>query len=119
MTDCIFCKIVNKEEHASIIFEDDVTLAIVPIDPITAGHTLVIPKQHSVNLLDIDEDTLSHISVVAKRLSISLLENYDATAMNLLHAAGKDAQQSVFHFHFHIVPRYENDGLDLWFKNKL
>ena len=94
-------------------------MAIEPVNPISKGHTLVLPKQHFVNMLDIDDATLSHLAVVAKDVGASLLKQHNAQAMNLLHAAGKEAQQSVFHFHFHVVPRYENDGLDLWFRNSL
>lgn len=94
-------------------------MVIEPIDPISKGHVLVLPKKHFVNMLDTDDETLSHLIVVAKNVGCTLLEQNNAQAMNLLHAAGKEAQQSVFHFHFHIVPRYENDGLDLWFRNNL
>ncbi len=119
MNNCIFCKIINKELPASIVFEDDASIAIVPIDPISKGHVLVIPKKHAVNILDVDDEILSHLSVVAKKIGKKILVENDSHAMNLLHAAGEDAQQSVFHFHFHVVPRYQNDGLDLWFKNNL
>ena len=119
MNDCIFCKIIKKEAPASVVFEDDVVIAIEPIDPISQGHTLVIPKQHFENMLDIDDATLAHLAIVAKSVGKMVLERHGAKALNLLHAAGKEAQQSVFHSHFHIVPRYENDGLDLWFRNKL
>ncbi len=119
MEDCIFCKIVKRESPASIVFEDDVSMVIEPIDPISQGHVLVIPKKHVVNMLDANNEILSHLIVVAKNIGKDLLEKNNAQAMNLLHAAGKEAQQSVFHLHFHVVPRYENDGLDLWFRNNL
>lgn len=94
-------------------------MVIEPIDPISKGHVLVVPKKHVVNILDANNEILSHLIVVAKNIGKDLLEKNNAQAMNLLHAAGKEAQQSVFHFHFHVVPRYENDGLDLWFRNNL
>lgn len=119
MEDCIFCKIVNRESPASIVFEDNTSMVIEPIDPISKGHVLVLPKKHLMNMLDTDDETLSHLAIVAKNVGRTLLEQNNAQAMNLLHAAGKEAQQSVFHFHFHVVPRYESDGLDLWFRNKL
>ncbi|MBY0293746.1 HIT domain-containing protein [Patescibacteria group bacterium] len=118
MNDCIFCKIVNKEAPASVVFEDDISLAIEPLEPVSAGHTLVISKQHFVNMLDTDDAVLAHLAVVSKQIGKKLVEKYNAQAINFLHAAGKEAQQSVFHTHFHIVPRHENDGLDLWFRNK-
>jgi histidine triad (HIT) family protein len=119
MEDCIFCKIINHEAPSSIVFEDDVSMVIKPIDPISKGHVLVIPKKHVVNMLDADDGILSHLIVVAKNIGKDLLERNSAQAMNLLHAAGKEAQQSVFHLHFHVVPRFDNDGLDLWFRNNL
>lgn len=119
MEDCIFCKIVNNESPASIVFEDDVSMVIEPIEPISKGHVLVIPKKHFVNLLDVDDETLSHLIVVSKNVGKDLLERHNAQGMNLLHAAGEYAQQSVFHFHFHVVPRYQDDKLDLWFRNSL
>ncbi len=119
MKDCIFCKIVNREASSSIVFEDDISLVIEPIDPTSRGHVLVIPKKHVVNMIDADDEILTHLIVVAKNVGKDLLDKNNAQAMNLLHAAGKEAQQSVFHLHFHVVPRYENDGLDLWFRNRL
>ena len=119
MKDCIFCKIVKKDSPASIIFEDSSSMVIEPLDPVSKGHVLVIPKEHFVNILDADDEVLSHLIILAKRIGKEALERNNAQAMNLLHAAGKEAQQSVSHLHFHVVPRYENDGLDLWFRNKL
>jgi histidine triad (HIT) family protein len=117
--ECIFCKISKKESPANILFEDDLCLAIKPIDQISKGHVLVIPKEHCVNILDIDSSLLSHITVVSKTIGEKLMLEYEADGLNLLHAAGADAQQSVFHFHFHLVPRYKEDQLDLWFRNSL
>lgn len=119
MNECIFCKIINKESPSKIVFENDDILAIVPKGKISKGHTLVIPKNHFENIFDIDKDVLEKLIVVSKDLSETLAKENNATGINLLHASGKDAQQSVFHFHLHIVPRYENDGLDLWLREKL
>lgn len=117
MNDCIFCKIINKELPADVVYEDGNVLAIKTIVPVSEGHTLVIPKRHYENILDIDEQALGYVAQVSRELAPKLKDQHGATGINLLHAAGKDAQQSVFHFHLHIVPRYENDGLDLWFKS--
>ena len=119
MEDCIFCKIINHELPTTIVFEDDVSMVIEPLDPISKGHVLVIPKKHTVNMLDVDDEILSHLIIVAKNIGKELLEKNNAQAMNLLHAAGKEAQQSVFHLHLHVVPRYKDDGLDLWLRNNL
>lgn len=119
LLNCIFCKIVSGKSSATTFFEDSASLVIESTNPISKGHVLVLPKKHFVNMLDIDDETLSHLSVVSKHVGQKLLAEHAAQAINLLHAAGKEAQQSVFHFHFHVVPRYENDGLDLWLENRL
>lgn len=119
MEPCVFCKIINKELPATIIFEDDNFLAFPPIDQASKGHTLLIPKKHHENIFYIDNSFFEKLMGVAQTLSKELLNKNEASGINLLHASGKDAQQSVFHFHLHIVPRYQNDGLDLWFRNKL
>lgn len=119
MDKCIFCKIINKEAFAKIVFENDAILAFAPIEPISKGHTLVVTKNHFENIFDIDKVTLEKLISASKDLSDQLVIENNATGINLLHASGKDAQQSVFHFHMHIVPRYENDGLDLWLRAML
>jgi len=119
MNKCMFCEIINKQASATIIFEDDVVIAIIPLEQVSKGHTLLLPKKHFENLFDIDENIFAHLSKVMKRLSIKLVKENKATGINLLNASGKDAQQSVFHFHFHLVPRFPNDGLDMWIKQKL
>lgn len=116
---CIFCRIIARTATGTIVYEDDAVLAIVPIDQVSKGHTLVIPKSHAENILDIENESLEKVILVTKKLSKELLVEHGATGINVLHAAGLDAQQSVFHLHFHIVPRYPNDGLDLWPRNNL
>jgi histidine triad (HIT) family protein len=117
--ECIFCKIVNNESAATKIFEDDLCIVMETIAPVSKGHVLVIPKEHSENIFDIEDFLLSHLVLVSKAIGKQLVIENEAKGMNLLHAAGEVAQQSVFHFHFHLVPRYEGDDLDLWFRNNL
>jgi len=119
MNNCIFCKIIAKEAPSKIIFENGDVLALKPLREVSRGHTLIIPKKHFENIFDIKKDKLEKLIAVSKDLSEKLARENSATGINLLHASGKDAQQSVFHFHLHIVPRYENDGLDLWLREKL
>ena len=119
MSNCIFCKIVGKQAPANIVLEDDVVMAIVPLEQVSKGHTLLLPKKHSENVLDVDEDTFTHLSKVMRELAKKLIEENGATGMNLLNANGKDAQQSVPHLHFHLVPRFPNGGLDMWIKQNL
>lgn len=112
MDNCVFCKIINNEFPSYKVYEDDDVLAIIPKDVEVYGHTLVIPKQHYENIFDIDDATLQKLIAVVKKLSLQYQKTLWATGVNILHASGKDAQQTVFHFHFHIFPRFENDGLD-------
>ncbi len=114
MESCIFCNIVKGELEAKKVHDTESVLAFIPKEQVAKGHTLVIPKEHYESILDISETDLSDVVRVAKELSQKYRDELDATGVNLLHASGKDAQQSVFHFHIHVVPRYPNDGLDLW-----
>ena len=103
--DCIFCKIVKGEAPAKKVYENEKVLAFLTIGPISRGHLLVIPKKHFENIFDIDEDYLKEIIFATKKISQKLKKNLKADGVNILHASGKDAQQSVFHFHLHLVPR--------------
>lgn len=119
MAECIFCKIINNQLPLQIVFESHQTLGIIPKESVSKGHTLLIPKKHFENIFDINKEVLKEIIISTKKLSILLVDKFNATGINILHASGKDAQQSVIHFHLHLIPRYPNDGLDLWIRNKL
>jgi histidine triad (HIT) family protein len=117
--DCIFCKIINRESPGSFIYEDEYVTAIIPKDQVTDGHILIIPNTHYRDIFDIDDEILSKVILITKKLSKDLINEPSTTSVNILNASGADAQQSVFHFHFHIVPRRHNDGLDMWIKQNL
>jgi histidine triad (HIT) family protein len=119
MEPCVFCKIVQKEEPAKVVFENDEFLAFSPLKEVSRGHTILIPKKHSQDIFDIEKELLGRLMGVAQKLAADLILKNSAMGINILHASGHSAQQSIFHFHFHIVPRYENDGLEIWFKNNL
>jgi len=119
MEDCVFCKIIRKEIPSQITFENDLIVAIVPLEQVTNGHTLAIPKQHFENVFDVEDSVLKELIIVSKKLSKQLLSDVGATGVNILNASGKDAQQSVEHLHLHIIPRRPNDGLDMWIKQGL
>ena len=114
-TDCIFCKIINGKLPAAIIHEDEQCLAFFDIKPAQAGHTLVVPKEHYQDLEDLPAQLLAHIAQVAQKLAKKMLAVGMAEGINLMHATKPCAQQSVFHFHLHVVPRKEGDGIDLWY----
>ena len=111
--DCIFCKIVAGEMPAEVVQEDEHTLAFMDINPWTRGHALVIPRNHSKDLLEIADEDLAHTASAAKRLAARMTERLDADGVNLLNACGPAAWQTVFHFHIHVIPRYEDDPLRL------
>jgi len=116
MKDCIFCKIVKGELPSRKIYEDKDIVAFFPKDPEAKAHTLVIPKKHYENIFDISETDLKKLIIVVKNLSESIKIKLSAEGVNILNASGKIAQQSVPHFHIHIIPRFNGDGIDAWMK---
>jgi histidine triad (HIT) family protein len=111
--DCIFCKIVAGELPASIVDEDERTIAFMDLAPATRGHALVIPREHSADLLSIGEQDLTAVIVAAQRLARRAKERLGADGVNLLNSCGAVAFQTVFHFHMHVIARYEGDALRL------
>lgn len=110
---CIFCRIVTGELPATIIDEDDRTIAFMDISPATRGHALVIPRRHVSDLHEIDSEDLTAVAVGAQRLAAKLRDRLGAEGVNLLNSNGAAAWQTVFHFHVHVIPRYAGDPLEL------
>ena len=111
--DCIFCKIVAGELPGTIIDEDERTIAFMDINPATRGHALVIPRKHACDLLEIEPDELAAVAIAAQRLAARVHERLGADGVNLINSCGSAAWQTVFHFHIHVIPRYEGDPLRL------
>ncbi len=111
--ECIFCKIVAGELPARIIDQDERTLSFMDIAPATRGHALVIPRAHSRDLLDIEADDLCAVGLAGQRLAARIEERLGADGINLINSCGAAAWQTVFHFHLHVIPRYEGDPLRL------
>jgi histidine triad (HIT) family protein len=111
--DCIFCKIVAGEVPARIVDEDERTLAFMDIAPATRGHALVIPREHTVDLLSVDPEDLKAVAVASQRLATLAKTRLRADGVNLLSSSGRAAWQTVSHFHIHVIPRYERDPLRL------
>jgi histidine triad (HIT) family protein len=111
--DCLFCKIVAGEIPAEIVQEDEHTVAFMDINPWTRGHSLVIPRRHSADLLEIPDDDLERTATAAKRLAALAKDRLDCDGINLLNSCGKAAWQTIFHFHIHVIPRYHDDPLKL------
>jgi histidine triad (HIT) family protein len=113
VADCLFCGIVEGSIPSQTIDSDERTVAIMDIAPATPGHALVIPRKHSADLMEIDADDLSATVLAAQRLARRMKDVLDADGINLINACGQAAWQTVFHFHIHVVPRYEDDPLKL------
>jgi histidine triad (HIT) family protein len=113
MTDCLFCKIVAGEIPAQIVHEDARTIAFMDIAPATRGHCLVVPRAHTEDLLTADPEDVAACALVAQEFSRRAYEDLGAAGVNVLQSSGAAAWQSVFHLHFHVIPRYPGDPLVL------
>ena len=111
--DCIFCKIVAGELPATVVAQDERTVSFMDINPATRGHALVIPRAHSRDLLEIDQEDLAAVAAAAKRLAARAGERLGAAGVKVINSCGAAAWQTVFHFHLHVIPRYDGDPLRL------
>ena len=111
--DCIFCKVVAGELPGEIVDSDERTVAFMDINPATPGHALVVPREHAADLMAISDEDLEACNVAARRLARRMGEVLDPAGFNILNSCGAAAWQTVFHFHIHVVPRYEDDPLKL------
>ena len=111
---CIFCQIADKEKQAYIVYEDDRCIAFLDAYPVNEGHTLIIPRKHYENIYDIPEDTLAHIMKISQGLVMDYRQIFNSLGLNIIQSNGSAAKQTVFHFHLHLIPRYQNDGLALF-----
>lgn len=117
--DCLFCGIVAGTIPCAKVAEDDKTFAFMDIDPGSDGHLLVVPKRHSVDLVDIDTGDLTAVTLAAQRIAKAMVSDFGADGVNLFHCSGEAAWQTVFHFHLHVIPRYHDrskDRLELLFE---
>lgn len=111
--DCVFCKIAAGEIPSRKIYEDKDVVAIMDLSPTSKGHSLIIPKEHYANIYDIDEDIAAKIMRVAKKLATKMTVALNCDGFNLLQNNGATAGQTMFHFHMHLIPRYENTDNDM------
>lgn len=114
MTDCIFCKIIKGELPATKVYEDEKILAFLDIAPINKGHTLIIPKEHYKSTLETPDELIKNIAVTAKKIAKAIMDATGAHACNIGINNGAESGQVVFHTHWHIMPRFANDGYELW-----
>lgn len=104
--DCVFCHDIAKERKASIVYEDEVSMAFMDIAPVEEGHTLVIPKEHYVNIFDIEPDKFARVHEISRVLAKAVKEAVGADAINIGQNNGPCANQRVMHYHLHIIPRW-------------
>lgn len=109
MENCIFCKIVEGVIPSTKIYENDHVLAFADISPATKGHTLLIPKRHCVDLFEMDSELAAQVFSVVPKVAQLLKDTHNCQGLNLINNNGSLAGQCVFHYHLHLIPRYEND----------
>ncbi|MFC1715108.1 HIT family protein [Candidatus Poribacteria bacterium] len=110
MSSCIFCDIIAGESPTSVVYEDDMVIAIMDIGPVNTGHFMVIPKKHIPYMADMDEDTGAHLFKITMRLQQAVRgSGVKCDGINLFLADGAAAFQEVFHLHMHIIPRFKGD----------
>jgi histidine triad (HIT) family protein len=113
MTDCVFCRIVAKQIPATVVHEDQHTLAFMDIGQVNPGHVLVALKKHAENIFALDEAQAEAVFRSAARVARAIGEAFSPQGLSVYQANGKAAGQTVFHFHIHLVPRHERDGMEL------
>lgn len=107
---CIFCKLANGIIPTNSIYEDEDFNVILDLSPATKGHALILPKNHHKNLYELPDETASKVMVLAKKLATHMTEKLNCDGFNLVQNNNEIAGQTVFHFHLHLIPRYNEDG---------
>jgi len=107
--DCIFCDIIGKKESAEILYENDRVISFLDIRPVNYGHTLVIPKTHYENFLSVPPEEMEALILATQKLSNAIVKSLIPDGFNIVVNNGIAAGQSIFHFHFHIIPRFKSD----------
>jgi histidine triad (HIT) family protein len=118
MNECAFCKIVRSESAAEVLYRNEHAIAILDINPIHYGHVLVIPKTHSETFLDVPERELSDLILATQVVSRAIVTTLKPDGFNIFSNNGRAAGQSVFHVHFHVTPRYDDDNIQFVLKLK-
>lgn len=114
MTDCIFCKVLNKEINSHPVYENDLVLAFLDVLPMSPGHTIIIPKEHYPDLESLPEDVLAEMSRVIKLIGKAMMKGLEVEGYSVFLDNKSAANQHVPHVHFHLVPRKEGDGFERW-----
>lgn len=120
-SNCIFCKIINGEIKSAKIYEDEFVLAFIDISQVTKGHTLIIPKEHQANIYELSEKNAAALFEVVPKIANAIKQTFNPEGMNLISNTGEVANQTVFHFHLHLIPRYSKteDGFKAQWANHM
>ena len=110
---CIFCKLANGEIPTNSVYEDDVVKVIFDLGPASKGHLLIIPKNHFDDIYDLDDETAAHVFQVAVKLANAMKASLGYEGLNIVQNNGEAAGQTVMHFHMHLVPRYQDDTVNV------
>jgi histidine triad (HIT) family protein len=111
--DCVFCKLIARQIPASIVYEDDATLAFMDLGQVNPGHVLVASKAHAANVYELDDTQAAAVFRTAARVARAVRAAFDPPGLSIYQANGKPAGQTVLHFHLHVLPRHEGDGMQL------
>ena len=111
--DCIFCKLAGGEIPTATLYEDDDFRVILDQGPATKGHALILPKKHYANIYELPEEVAARAMVLAKKMAGVMTEALKCDGFNLVQNNGEAAGQTVFHFHLHLIPRYQNDNVGI------
>ena len=116
MSDCIFCKIANGEIPSATLYEDEDFRVILDLGPASKGHALILPKAHAANIYEISDDMAAKAMILAKKMATKMTEALKSDGFNIVQNNGEPAGQTVFHFHMHLIPRYEGDQVGITWK---
>lgn len=110
---CIFCKIANGEIPSATLYEDEEFRVILDLNPASKGHALILPKEHAADLFDLPDETAGRAIILAKKIASVLKEGLHADGINVVQNNGEAAGQTVFHYHMHLIPRYQGDTVNV------
>lgn len=116
MSDCIFCKIINGEIPSATIYEDEEFKVILDRFPANEGHVLILPKVHSADIFEIEPEKAGRLFTLATKVAVQMKNTLGFSHMNVMQNNGTVAGQTVYHFHLHLIPRYEDDGITIAYK---
>ncbi|MDY4692995.1 MAG: HIT family protein [Blautia sp.] len=120
MDNCIFCKIANGEIPAATLYEDEEFRVILDLGPASKGHALILPKSHAANIYELSDEMAAKAMILAKKIATVLTDALKCDGFNIVQNNGECAGQTVFHFHIHLIPRYQNDNVGItWVPGKL